>query len=157
MKSYKTIAIIAAMSVVFTMMFGCGRKDGASDDPPEDVVKQVVDDSPEGLIKQMIAVMSDLADQFETIEDEASADAAAAVIERDIAPRMASVVEKLKALEEDIGEDALEELAETFEEEFDQVGERFFGQLMRVAMNEELMTPALEEAMNKFEEIMDDF
>ncbi len=141
MKRYKFIAIIVSLTVVSAMMFGCGRKD----------------DSPEGLIKQMIAAMSDLADQFETIEDEASADAAAAVIERDIAPRLESVIEKLQALAEEIGEDALEELAEPFEAEFEQLEERLFGDLMRVAMSEELMTPALEEAMNKIEKAMDDF
>ncbi len=141
MKRYQFIAIVVSLAVVSAMIFGCGRKD----------------DSPEGLIKQMIAAMSDLADQFETIEDEASADAAAAVIVRDIAPRLESVIDKLEALEGEIGEDTLEELSELFEEEFKQVFKRFFGEFMRVAMNEELMTPALEEAMNMVEETMDDF
>ncbi len=141
MKRYKMIAIIAAMAVVLTMMFGCGRKD----------------ESPEELFNQVIASMSDLADQFETIEDAASADDAAAVIERDIIPRLSSAMEKLKALEEEIGEDAFEEIAEQFEEDGEKAGEKLFTQFMRVAMNEELMTPALEKAMDKFEAAMEVF
>ncbi len=141
MKRYKTIAIIAAMAVVLTMIIGCGRKD----------------ESPEGLFNQVIASMNDLADQFETIEDAASADRAAAVIERDIIPRMSSAMEKLKALEDEHGEEAFEELAEQFEEEGEKAAERMFSQFMRVAMNEELMTPALEGAMEKFETAMDTF
>ncbi len=140
-KRYKTIAIIAAMAVVLTMITGCGKKD----------------DSPEGLFKQVIASMNDLADQFESIEDAASADKAAAVIERDIIPRLSSAMEKLKALEKDMGEEALEEMAKQFEEDGEKAAEKMFSQLMRVAMNEELMTPALEKAMEEFEKAMESF
>lgn len=131
----RTAALVLLAAFLLSVPLGCGRGD-----------------SPEALFEEMISNMNEMADLFGSINDQASANAAAARLESDILPRAERWNERMERAKASIGEEAMEEVAKQFDERIERAGERLMNQMMRTMMDPQLATSALQEAMIKFEE-----
>jgi len=140
MKMRKGRLGVAALAIVAVALLGCGRTQESAADP----------------FDQMIDLMTDIAEQLTTIEDEASADAVAKRFNEEFIPRAESVMVKMTALKDSMSEAEWTALEESMEERGEELGERLGEQFMRIAGQEGLITTALEEAMEKFGEVLDD-
>ncbi len=150
------------------LMMGC---DVETDTPetPEPVTDQEVSDTPEpeveaefevaetpeALFQQMITLMNGISGQLESVRDHASADTAAMEIDSRYTPRVKAVAERLLSFAEEIGWDALDEIAEQFNVDGEAAAERLYTQIERVEMDETLKSPKLGTALQNFEETLD--
>ncbi len=137
----KTLLMLVVMGLAVMALPGCGGtgdKDGktsARSAPP-------ARDPHEAILEDMIATMTEMVDVLETVQDPASAEAAA--------PKLEALVTELNAIEarmEAIGDpDPAKEdaLMAVYEEPMQDVFDGFMEQMMRLQMEPELFEPLAE-------------
>ncbi len=165
---FKIMAVITAMAFT-TIMTGCDPDTGTPGTPetPETTVEPEVADAqepavelesaetPEALFQQLINLMNEMGEQLESVGDHDSADIAAREFDNRLTPRMKALAERLLAFEEELGVEALDEIADQFDDPGEAAAERLFTQIERIGTDDSLNSPALEVALQNFEEMLD--
>lgn len=145
---------VAALIFVSTMT-GCRtepEEPGATG--KTEAVEFKIAETPEGLFQQAIDAFNSLSELLESVNDQPSADNAAKELDDKHTPRIKTIVERLKDIEDEIGVRALSDIADQFEDPGEEAMDRLYDQVVRLS---DLDSDALASALERLEEAMRPF